>query len=118
MVELVLAKLYDDKKLSNIEDFPETMLNFFDYIVKTNFSDLIYFTDYVEKPASCSDPIRVFDPVNAANNVARKYSESDRDVIVGEAANAGDAIEAALKAPTKELTVRYWRKIFGSSFSV
>lgn len=118
IVELVLAKLYEEKKLSNGEDFPETMLDFFDYIVKTNFSDLIYFTDYVEKPASCSDLIRVFDPVNSDNNVARKYSERDRDVIVVEAANAGDAIEAALKAPTKELTVGYWRKVFGSSFSV
>ena len=118
MVELVLAKLYDDKKFSNGEDFPETILEFFDYIVKTNFSETIYFTDYADKPLSCHDPIRVFDPVNSNNNVARKYNETDRDVIVSEAADAGDAIEAALKAPTKELTMRYWRNIFGSPFSV
>ena len=118
MIELVLAKLYDDKKLSNDKDFPETILEFFDYIVKTNFNEVIYFTDYTGKPVSCNDPIRVFDPVNPDNNVARKYNEIDRDVIVSEAADAGDAIEAALKAPTKELTVRYWRNVFGSSFSV
>ena len=118
IVELVLAKLYDDEKFSNGEDFPETMLEFFDYIVKTNFSEVICFTDYTSKPTSCHDLIRVFDPVNSNNNVARKYNETDRDVIVSEAADAGDAIEAALKAPTKELTMLYWRNVFGSSFSV
>jgi len=34
------------------------------------------------------------------------------------ALDAGDAIDAALKATTKEDTVRYWRKVFGPSFSV
>ena len=118
MVELVLAKLFDDKKISNAEDYPETMLGFFDYIVKTNFSKVIYFTDYVGTPERSDNPIRVFDPVNSDNNLARKYNQSDRDVIVSEAMDAGDAIEAALKASTKELTLRYWRKVFGASFSI
>lgn len=116
MVELVLAKLFDDKKISNAGDYPETMLDFFDYLVKTDFNEVIYFPDYVKEPASCDDPIRVFDPVNSDNNVARKYNEDDRKVIVKEVIDAGDAIEAALKAQTKELTMRYWRKVFGSSF--
>lgn len=116
MVELVLAKLFDDKFLSDNEDYPEIMLGFFDYIAKTNFSEVVYFTDYPGKPSPCSDVIRVFDPVNPKNNVARKYNSGDRDVIVNEAIDAGDAVDAALKAPTKELTVRYWRKVFGSSF--
>lgn len=118
MVELVLAKLFDDKEFSNAADYPETLLEFFDYIARTNFSENIFFTDYVGEPASSSDPIRVFDPVNSDNNLGRKYSKDDRDAIVSEAVEAGDAIEAALKAPTKELTMRYWRKVFGSSFSV
>lgn len=118
MVELVLAKLFDDKSLSDDEDYPEIMLRFFDYIAKTNFGEVVYFTDYAGKPSPCNDVIRVFDPVNPENNVARKYNSGDRDVIVSEAIDAGDAIDAALKAPTKELTVRYWRKVFSSSFSV
>ena len=32
--------------------------------------------------------------------------------------DAGDAIDAALAAPTKQETVYYWRKVFGSSFQV
>lgn len=118
MVELVLAKLVDDG--TSLDDYPESLLSFFDYIVKTDFSDMITFCDYPEAgtPTDCDDPIRVFDPVNAQNNVGQKYSDNQRNVIVDECIDAGDAIEAALKAPTKELTVRYWRKVFGSSFSV
>ena len=36
--------------------------------------------------------------------------------IVDAALDAGDAIDAALTAPTKELTVYYWQKVFGPSF--
>ena len=117
MIELVLAKLYDDGKFSTVDDYPETMVEFFDYLVKTNFNDAVYFTDYTSGPALCDDPIRVFDPVNAENNVAGKYGEETRDVIVEAAADAGDAIDAALRAKTKGLTVHYWQKVFGASFN-
>ena len=36
--------------------------------------------------------------------------------VVDAALDAGDAIDAALTAPTKELTVHYWQKVFGPSF--
>lgn len=118
LAELVLAKLVDDGMKLN--DYPEALLGFFDYIVKTNFAEQIIFKDYAAKagtPGSCHDPIRVFDPVNSKNNVARKYSEHERQVIVDECVDAGDAIEAALLALTKTETLNYWQKVFGSSFS-
>ena len=118
MAELVLAKLVDDGEALN--DYPEALLAFFDYIAKTNFAERIIFKDYAAKagtPGPCRDPIRVFDPVNATNNVARKYSEHERKVIVDECVDAGDAIEAALLAQTKTETLNYWQKVFGSSFS-
>ena len=118
MVELLLAKLYDDGAFSNGGDYPETMLEFFDYITTSNLEDVVYFTDYTGKPASTGDPVRIFDPVNSDNNVARKYTEADRRNIVETAADAGDAIESALRAKNKEMTLRYWRRVFGASFSV
>ena len=60
--------------------------------------------------------MQIIDPVNAANNVAQLYTAADADAIVDAALDAGDAIDAALAAPTKELTVAYWQKVFGSSF--
>ena len=118
MVELAVAKLYDDRTFSNGDDYPETMLEFFDYIAKTDFSEAIFFSDYTAKPATSNDPVRIFDPVNETNNVAQKYTERDRKTLVEASAEAGDAIEAALKAPTLALTLHYWRKILGPSFSI
>ncbi|MDE0404722.1 MAG: CBASS oligonucleotide cyclase [Nitrospira sp.] len=117
MVELALAKLVDNGE--SLDDYPEALLSFFDHIARTNFSDMIVFDDYPEAgtPTDCGDPIRVFDPVNAKNNVGRKYSDNQRNVIVDACIDAGDAIEAALRARTKTETLDYWRKVFGSSFS-
>ena len=59
---------------------------------------------------------QIIDPVNATNNVARLYTTTNADAIVDAALDAGDAIDAALAAPNKQLTVAYWQKVFGSSF--
>lgn len=117
LVELVLAKLVDDGV--KLDDYPEALSQFFAYIAEKGFREQIHFTDYADEvgvPGACSDPIRVFDPVNPGNNVARKYDESARQVIVSECIDAGDAIDAALYAPTKGETVAYWQKVFGPSF--
>lgn len=117
MVELILAKLTDNG--ARLDDYPEAMASFFTYIAKTGFGEQIEFSDYASeagKPGTCNDPIRVFDPVNSENNVARKYDENARQIIVNECIAAGDAIDAALYAPTKTETVNYWQKVFGPSF--
>jgi hypothetical protein len=62
------------------------------------------------------EPIRVWDPVNCENNVAKLYTVPNKDKIVQAALDAGDAIDSALRALTKGETVRYWQKVFGSSF--
>lgn len=116
MIEMVLAKLCDDRL--DFSDYPEALQHFFTYIARTGFRQRVLFTDYY--PASsvpaCSDTVQIFDPVNAANNVARLYTAANADAIVDAALEAGDAIDAALAAPNKQLTVAYWQKVFGSSF--
>ena len=52
------------------------------------------------------------------NNVSRLYTAAQADAIVDAALDAGDAIDAALAAPTKHETVYHWRRVFGSSFQV
>ena len=44
------------------------------------------------------------------------YTTANADAIVDAALEAGDAIDAALAAPTKQETVRYWQKVFGPAF--
>lgn len=116
MIEMILAKLSDDGV--DFSDYPEALQSFFTYVASTGLRERIVFWDYY--PASdvpkFSDPVQIIDPINPTNNVARLYTAQNAADIADAALDAGDAIDAALKAPTKELTVRYWQKVFGFTF--
>lgn len=116
MVELILAHLSDQGM--DFSDYPEALQNFFTYVAKTNLREPIMFTDYygLREVGAFSEPVRIIDPVNPSNNVSALYTVEQADAIVDVAMLAGDAIDAALSAPTKQQTVYYWRKVFGSSF--
>ncbi len=118
MIEMVLAKLCDDGL--NFGDYPEALQHFFTYLAKSELRERIVFSDYYKNSSvgSLSDEVQIIDPVNSANNVARLYTVANADAITEAALDAGDAIDAALAAPTKQLTVAYWQKVFGSSFQV
>ena len=116
MIEMILAKLCDDGL--DFSDYPEALQHFFTYVSRSNMRELIVFDDYY-RPSTAptlSCPVRIIDPVNASNNVGRLYTTANADAIVDAAMDAGDAIDAALAAPTKQLTVGYWQKVFGSAF--
>jgi len=116
MVELIMARLCDNG--TDFSDYPNALQAFFTYIARSNLRERIVFTDHY--PASdaskVSDVVQIFDPINPTNNVAKLYTQAQADAIVEAALDAGEAIDAALAAPTKELTVRYWQKVFGSAF--
>ena len=116
MIEMVLAKLCDDGL--DFSDYPEALQHFFTYLACTGLRERVVFSDYYDLSTAptCSDVVQIIDPVNADNNVACLYTGANADAIVDAALNAGDAIDAALAAPTKQLTVAYWQKVFGSSF--
>ena len=118
MVEMVLAHLSDQGL--DFSDYPEALQHFFTYLARTGLREQIAFDDCY-KPSSVpafTDPVRIIDPVNVSNNVARLYTAAHAEMIVDAALDAGDAIDAALAAPTKQDTVRYWQKLFGPSFQV
>lgn len=116
MIELILAKLSDDGL--DFSDYPEALQHFFTYVARSGLREPIVFADYYSPSTvgTLVGEVRIVDPVNAENNVARLYTRAQRDAIVDAALDAGDAIDAALSAPTKQLTVAYWQKVFGSSF--
>lgn len=118
MIEMILAKLCDDGL--DFSDYPEALQHFFTYIARTDFRQRIVFSDYypMSSVGTFTDTVKIIDPVNAVNNVARLYTATNADAIVEAAFDAGDAIDAALAAPNKQLTVAYWQKVFGSSFQV
>lgn len=116
MIELILAKLADEGL--SFSDYPEALQHFFTYLARTDLQEKIFFTD--NYPASSvgtfSECVQIIDPVNAANNVSRLYTDANASAIYEAAINAGDAIDSALSAPTKQETVYYWQKVFGSAF--
>jgi predicted nucleotidyltransferase len=116
MIEMILAKLADNG--TDFSDYPEALQAFFTYVAETSLSERIVFEDNYKASAvpSSTDRVQIIDPINATNNVARLYTSQNADAIVEAALDAGDAIDAALKAPTKELTVHYWQQVFGSAF--
>lgn len=118
MVEMVLAHLCDQGL--NFSDYPEALQHFFTYVVRSNMRKRIVFSDYYSPNTvgSLSEPIQIIDPVNAKNNVGQLYKAAETDAIVNAALDAGDAIDAALAAPTKQETVYYWQKVFGPSFQM
>lgn len=118
MIELILAHLADEGR--DFSDYPEALQHFFTYIARTNLRELMVFDDYY-KPSvvgAFSEPVKIIDPVNAKNNVCKPYTAAQADAIVNAALDAGDVIDAALAAPTKQETVRYWQKLFGSTFQL
>jgi len=117
MTELIVAHLADSGTALN--DYPEALAAFFNFLASDGFRTTIAFADYY-KPSDCktsSEPIRIWDPVNCQNNVAKLYTDKNRDLVIEAALDAGDAIDAALRATTKAETVRYWQKVFGPAFS-
>lgn len=118
MIEMILSHLCDEGL--DFSDYPEALQHFFTYIARTDMRERITFTDYYDSKAvgTFFEPVQIIDPVNAKNNVSHLYSKAQADMIVEAALDAGDAIDAALMAPTKQETVYYWQKIFGPSFEV
>lgn len=116
MIEMILAHLSDEG--ITFSDYPEALQHFFTYVAETGLKEKIVFDDYY-KPTEVeefSTPIQIIDPVNPENNVSELYTEENADDIVMAALDAGDAIDAALRATNKQETVRYWQKVFGNSF--
>lgn len=116
MIELILAQLADQGQ--SFSDYPEALQHFFTYLARTNLREKVFFTD--NYPASSvgtfSQRVQIIDPVNAVNNVSRLYTDANATAISEAAIDAGDAIDSALSAPTKQETVYYWQKVFGSAF--
>ena len=117
LAELIMAHLADNDKIC-LSDYIEALADFFNFIVRGGLDQLIVFDDYYSQNSVlyCNEPISVFDPVNPKNNVARGYTPGDKESIVSAVADAADAVDSALRAPTKGEAIRYWRKIFGVSF--
>lgn len=117
MIEMILAHLSDTGTKMN--DYPEALAAFFNYVAVTGLKDRIAFNDYYAS-SEINIPherIQIVDPVNPENNVGRLYTAQNAGLIEDAAYEAGDALDYALHATTRIETVLAWQRIFGSTFS-
>lgn len=117
LLELIIAHLAD--KGMALNDYPVALQRFFDYIVTTGLLQRIAFTDYYaasELAGVTGAAIEIFDPVNPENNVASRYTEAERLMIVQAAEEAADAISEAHHATTKQRAIECWQRVLGTSF--
>jgi len=118
MIELLWADLADGGL--DLSDYPTALEGFFQYVVQTEFDDLVTFTDFCKAanpPArDASVPIEVIDPVNPDNNVAVRYDRVGKDLIIAACADAFDALAEARFATTKTRAVDCWQTVLGPSF--
>lgn len=119
MLELLVAHLADQGL--DLSDYPNAIEKILAYISTTGLEKRIVFGDYYPKtkiPGQNFGAIEIFDPVNPENNIAGKYSVSDRERLVQAASDAGDAIAEAHYANTKGRAIECWQMVFGPSFQV
>jgi len=117
MIELICAHLADDGL--DMADYPRALERVFAYLVSSGLREQIAFTDNYrlsEVSVPVDAPIRVVDPVNPENNVASRYSVTDRAAIVEAAHDALDALLEAREADTKGRAVACWQDVLGPSF--
>lgn len=119
LVELIVAHLHDQGRIT-INDYPLALKQCFDAIAAGLLDDPIIFSDYYAPDSipKLNDLVQVFDPVNSMNNVTSDYDNTSVNCLVDAALAAGDAIDAAHYAPTKQEVVNYWRVVFGNTFKV
>lgn len=83
MIELLWAHLADGGL--DLSDYPTALESFFQYVVQTEFDDIVTFTDFTKAAdlpsRNSSIPIEVIDPVNPANNVATRYDHVARGLV-------------------------------------
>ena len=118
-IELLLAYAVDNG--ISPSNYPAALESFFAMIVKGGLRDRISFPDNYaasELPRARASVVELFDPVNAANNIAADWTEADRSAIIEAAHDALDDVNLARTAPTKEAALAYWRSTFGPEFNV
>ncbi len=118
MIELVCAYLLDKGGVA-FEDYTVALEGFFDYVVRTELTERIAFTDYYAAsalPKTRIGTIEIFDPVNSSNNVARLYDSVDQKRIVQAAEAALDAITEAGYATTEAQAIECWQVVLGGRF--
>lgn len=117
-IELIWAHLVDNEAIP--DSFCDGFPYFFKYVLTTGLREKIIFSDYYS-PSKVStitnDLVKIYDPVNPANNVTGFINKADYDTIIKSAQEAMNILMMATCAPSKNKAIEQWQRIFGTSFN-
>jgi hypothetical protein len=115
-IELIVSHLQDAEGVpASLED---GLLRLFLYIAQTKLSAPIVFAECGKVSSLPTDRVVILDPVNAANNVARRLTDADCNEIVAKATDAWETITAARNNNYKGETLEMWKDVLGRSFVI
>ena len=115
-IELMLAHLQDTRgEAASLED---GLVRFFGWIAQSELRDPVTFRECGRPSVWPRDRVVVLDPVNVANNVARRITDSECREIVEAARTAWERIHEARSNGYVGETMECWKDVFGRSFVV
>jgi tRNA nucleotidyltransferase (CCA-adding enzyme) len=115
-IELIVAFLYDrDGAATSLES---GLRRFFLYVAQSALLEKITFPESGKITTFPNDPVVILDPVNKANNVAARLTDSERKEIVTMSNTAYETISASSWKDGKGDTVDLWKEVMGRSFTI
>ncbi len=115
-IELIVSYLQDTEGAS--ASLEAGLLRFFLYIAQTRLTAPIVFAECGKISSLPRDRVVILDPVNAANNVARRLTDADCEEIITKATDAWETITAARNNNYKGETLEMWKHVVGRSFVI
>ena len=114
-IELIVASLYEEGRISDEVSINESVLNFLEFLGR-NEEVRIWFPKAPGQEPSAAPWIS--DPTNNENNVLSNVSDTDWSSITSEAEKGFEILSFAQEVQEKGRTLGLWKDVFGPRFSV
>jgi hypothetical protein len=115
-IELIVCHLQDTEGTPSCLE--NALLRFFLYITRSELKEPIAFAECGTVKSFPKDRVVILDPCNADNNVGRKITDSDCDVITTKTRQAWETMSYASNHGGKVQTLELWKEVFGRSFVI
>lgn len=115
-IELIVCHLQDTEGIpSSLEN---ALLRLFLYVTRSELKEPIAFAECGTVKSFPKDRVVILDPCNGDNNVGRKITDADCDVITTKTREAWETLSYASNHGGKVQTLELWKEVFGRAFVI
>jgi hypothetical protein len=115
-IELLVSHLQDTQGVS--PSLEAGLLRFFLYVADSQLKTPISFKECGTPNSFPKDRVVILDPCNVDNNVTRKITDQDCNVIIDKCLAAWETLTYARNYDGKTQTLELWKEVFGRSFVI